>query len=420
MVPLEVGTEATRFLVHDRVLGRSEVLAAKYHPWTFSGKSVRLPELDQTTAHTLIHYLYTGRYQILSAQASYDTVIPESYRLGTCVYCTAVRYDLPGLAELARNKIKSFNVSIFDILSVARDHAFPLLPEWDAWYPSYVEDALNKAMAEDPEPFRKPDFISMVEGNKKLLRLVWETVLNNYTRMPVTPVTVEEKTATPTPGLVSELPLSASIEESSFDTRHGSITPIQEPELVEEPARVEPPVPVEGPVPVEESVPVEEPVPVGEPVPVPDSMDSIIESAVVNPSAITKSIQNGSLQMDEIDPTADGPPTPEPFTDELGFGTSKTYQKMGKRSDRGAASGISPKEPEVSTHVRSDSVTQVEQILIKPVMETNGGAGASVAGDRPRQVPIELGEVVPAPKKSKKGKKSKKLPKVPVEVESST
>mgnify|MGYP001940334571 CR=1 FL=1 len=408
MVPLEVGSEATRFLVHDRVLGRSEVLTAKYHPWTFSGKSIRLPELDQTTAHTLIHYLYTGRYQILSTQVSYDTVIPESYRLGTCVYCAAVRYDLPGLAELARSKIKSFNVSIFDVLSVARDHAFPLLPEKDAWYPSYVEDALDKAMAEDPEPFRKPDFISMVEGNKKLLRLVWEIVLNNYTRIPVMPVAMEEKAAIPTPGIVSELPPSASVEESSFDTGHGPITPIQEPKLVENPTRVEPPVPVEGPVPVEEPVPVSIP------------MNGIIEPAVVNARVITESTQDDSLQMDDIEPTAEGPPTPEPFTDELGFGTSKTYQKMGKKSDRVAASGISPKEPEASTHVRSDSVTQVEQILIKPVVETNGGAGASVAGDSPRQATIELGEVVSAPKKSKKGKKSKKLPKVPVEVESST
>ena len=384
------------------------MLAAKYRPWTFSGKSVRLPELDQTTAHTLIHYLYTGKYQILSIHASSDAVIPESYRLGTCVYCAAVRYNMPGLAELARNKIKSFNISIFDVLSVARDHAFSLLPEWDAWYPSYVEDALNKAMAEDPEPFRKSDFISMVEGNGKLLRLVWETVLNNYARIPAMPVAVEDRATTPTPGLVSELAPLISVEESGYETGNCPITPVKEPELVEEPERVEQPVPAEEPVPVEGSVLV------------PISIDGIVEPVFANASVVTKSTQEVSLQADGIESMAECPPTPEPFSDELGVGTSKTYQKMGKRSDPVAASGVSPKEPKASTHVRADSVTQVEQKMIESVVEANGGAGASVASDSPGQVPIDLGEVVAIPKKSKKVKHRKKVFKTPVEVESST
>ncbi|EFQ89164.1 hypothetical protein PTT_14705 [Pyrenophora teres f. teres 0-1] len=371
MVTLEVGSEATRFLVHDKILSRSDVLAAKYRPWTFTGKTVRLPELDQTTAHTLINYLYTCRYQILSTLASSDTVIPEGYRLSACVYCAAVRYDLPGLAELARNKIKSFNISIFDTLSVARDYTFPLLPEWDAWYPAYVEDALNKAMAEDPEPFRTPDFITMVEGNGKLLRLVWETILNNYARISAPPVTVEDRATTPTPVLVSELAPSTTrnTEESGYETGNCSTTPMEEPELVEKPAQVEYPVRVEEP-------------------------------------------------MDEIEPTAECPPTPEPFTDELGFGSNRTYQKMGKRPEQVGAGGVSPKTLEASGHVRSDSAMQVEQKPIKPVVEANVGAGASVADHTPRQVPIEGHEVFPISKKIKKAKKSKKLPKSPIEAES--
>ena len=141
MVSLEVGPEATRFLVHDSVLSRSEVLAAKSYPLAFVKQSVLLPELDLNTAHTLVHYLYTGKYQSLNTLASSDKVIPEVYKLGAGVYCAAARYKLPGLAELAQNKLKSLDeeMSIFDILTVARDHAFPLLPEDDLWYPSYVE-----------------------------------------------------------------------------------------------------------------------------------------------------------------------------------------------------------------------------------------------------------------------------------------
>jgi len=130
MVSLEVGPEATRFLVHDSVLSRSEVLAAKSYPLAFVKQSVLLPELDLNTAHTLVHYLYTGKYQSLNTLTSSDKVIPEVYKLGAGVYCAAARYKLPGLAELAQNKLKSLDeeMSIFDILTVARDHAFPLLP----------------------------------------------------------------------------------------------------------------------------------------------------------------------------------------------------------------------------------------------------------------------------------------------------
>jgi hypothetical protein len=59
IVALDVGPEPTRFLVHDSVLSRSKVLAAKSFPVAFVQQPVLLPELDQNTAHTLIHYLYT-------------------------------------------------------------------------------------------------------------------------------------------------------------------------------------------------------------------------------------------------------------------------------------------------------------------------------------------------------------------------
>jgi hypothetical protein len=183
-------------------------------PWSLAKQSLSLPELDIATAHSLVHYLYTGKYQTLGTQASSDKVIPEGYKLSACVYCAAVRYKLPGLVALAMEKIASFDddVSIFDVLAVARDYAFPLLPEEDAWYPTYVESALNTAMAEDPEPFRKPEFITQVEGNSKLLQVVWKTVISNYARAPGTSVAKEEDAVTPTAGVGPEVSGSADME----------------------------------------------------------------------------------------------------------------------------------------------------------------------------------------------------------------
>jgi hypothetical protein len=62
---LHIGPDATPFSVHLTVLARSVVLAAKFDTWSMAKQHVTIPELNETTAHTLVHYLYTGKYQDL-------------------------------------------------------------------------------------------------------------------------------------------------------------------------------------------------------------------------------------------------------------------------------------------------------------------------------------------------------------------
>jgi hypothetical protein len=382
IVALDVGPEPTRFLVHDSVLSRSKVLAAKSFPVAFVQQPVLLPELDQNTAHTLIHYLYTGKFQSLSILASSDKIIPELYKLGTSVYCAAARYKLPGLAELAQNKMKSLDeeMSIFDILSVARDVAFPLLPEDDVWYPSYVEDSLNNAMADDPEPFRKPDFITSVGSDSKLLQLVWKTVMN-YARAPATPAANNEETSTPTAELVPEL------QESTGDENDVSAVVPQKTDEAGESAVTA--------------------------VSVPAPRDDVTEAPIAEDIIVPKPTKDAVLKTEDAQPTEEKPATLEPFTDELDFKSSKTYQQMGnKKPEQVKASAISSVETKAPVHVRSDSVVQVEQPLVTPIDgQTKADSGALVV-DEPEQVvkteqedSNKLEDVVPLSKKDKKKKK---------------
>ncbi|KZM25353.1 uncharacterized protein EKO05_0000644 [Ascochyta rabiei] len=178
IVLLDAGTSATRFLVHSSMIRKSAPLFAL----ASKGQPVTLSKLDESAAHTLVNYLYTGNFQtLLSHEFSDDDAAYEGFKLPTCVYCAAVRYQLPGLAELSRQKITyaGQRLPIFDILKIARDHAFPLLPEADRWYSEYLENTVHDAMSQDPEPFRRPDFITKVEGNSRLLQIVWKTVMSN-------------------------------------------------------------------------------------------------------------------------------------------------------------------------------------------------------------------------------------------------
>ncbi|KAH6643836.1 hypothetical protein C7974DRAFT_7415 [Boeremia exigua] len=173
IVSLDVGSSATRFLVHSWMLRKSAPLFAL----ASNDQPVSLPKLHEGPAHTLIHHLYAGTFE---RKIRYAPV--GKFRHSTCVYCAAVQYQLPDLAELSKDEIVQTGqgLSIFDILRVARDQTFTLLPEGDAWYSEYLEDAIKKAMAKDPEPFQRPDFITRVEGNSRLLQIVWKTVMSNY------------------------------------------------------------------------------------------------------------------------------------------------------------------------------------------------------------------------------------------------
>ncbi|CAO2654526.1 Nn.00g112590.m01.CDS01 [Neocucurbitaria sp. VM-36] len=375
MVSLDVGPDATRFDIHGTVLCQSAELAAKFDPWSLKKEPVPLPELDEATAHTLVHYLYTGKYQALNTHAQSDKAVALSYKLGTCVYCAAVRYKLPGLVELAKDKITSFgeDVSIFDTLAMAREHAFPLLPDEETWYPAYLEGAINSAMAEDPEPFRKPDFITQVEGNSRLLQVVWKTVMSNYARTPVAPVVAEDDAVTPTAESVPEEPAPVDTQESE---------PTQEPEDASS----------REPEPVENVASAPEPIEVG-----PSPKVAVSES---------DNTQDESLELDDIEPTVETRQAPEPFTDELGFETSKMYKQMGKKSDVPFEAETTLETPKKTTHTRSDSVMQGEESEAKPELERKDSEAAE-AEDNSLQVVNGSNDGATPTKKGKKQKKKK-------------
>lgn len=363
-------------------MSRSKVLAAKSFPVAFVQQPVLLPELDQNTAHTLIHFLYTGKFQSLSILASSDKIIPELYKLGTSVYCAAARYKLPGLAELAQNKMKSLDeeMSIFDILSVARDVAFPLLPEDDVWYPSYVEDSLNNAMADDPEPFRKPDFITSVGSDSKLLQLVWKTVMNNYARAPATPAANNEGTSTPTAELVPEL------QESIGDENDVSAAVPQKTAEADEPAVIA--------------------------VSVPAPRDDVTEAPAVEDVIVPKLTKEAAPKVEEAQPTEEKPATLGPFTDELDFKSSKTYQQMGnKKPEQVKASAISSGETKAPAHVRSDSVVQIEQPLAPLIDGGMKAEGGTSGKDEAEQALVDQEELKPLSKKEKKKRNKAKTAK---------
>jgi hypothetical protein len=376
-VSLIVGADATPFTIHNTVLGQSAVLAAKLDPGSMAKQHVLLPELDEATAHTLVHYMYTGKYQYLGKSPRIETSALSNYQAGTCVYCAAARYQLSGLINLAKKKIMSFDreVSISDVLAMARDHAFPLLPENETWYPAYLEDVIKSAMAKDPEPFRRPEFITQVEGSSRLLQVVWKTVINNYASTTVLPKVNDE----------TPIVLAASGGDENQRGNNGSIAEHQSPA----------------------------------------SVDGSQTTAVANDTAIDPpspgvfseirnddnvSIEN-SLKLDDIEPTVETSQALDAFTDELGFEKSKMYQRMGKNERTTEPRMSLGSEPQKMPHQRSDSVIQAEEDVMLPEKEAEMGTTTPVEDAEKSEAAaatVANGSVDGAQAAKKSKKKSKK------------
>lgn len=377
---LHIGPDATPFSVHLTVLARSVVLAAKFDTWSMAKQHVTIPELNETTAHTLVHYLYTGKYQDLRMPSQIEKPAVANYKARTCVYCAAARYQLSGLAELAKEKITSFedDVSIAEILAIARDHAFPLLPENETWYPTYLEDIIRSAMAKDPEPFRRPDFITQVEGNSRLLQVVWKTVMSNYATAPGVPKADDNEPTSTTETALEEI--------------------IEEPQKAEEAEEAEEAAPVDA---INSKSADESQTAV-------TTNKTLSESPIPEPSqevtTAAKPSFEDTLKLEDIEPTVEAPQAPEPYTDELGFEKSKMYQKMGKNNVGPEQQVVAKSDPERPAHKRSDSVIQVEEAATTPLEEADEAEKVDAASPL---VVNGSSETVTPSKKSKKTKKKK-------------
>lgn len=98
------------------------------------------------------------------------------------MYAAATRYKIAGLAELAQDAIvrSGQELSILDVLGVARDHAFPILPDEEAWFAGYLEEAIKRAAARDPGLFVQEGFVEQIEGDRRFRQVVMRAIVGTY------------------------------------------------------------------------------------------------------------------------------------------------------------------------------------------------------------------------------------------------
>lgn len=129
-----------------------------------SSRPIKLSEVDQDTGHTLVHYLYTGTYQTLKPTGvSLDALKINEYKRGVFAYCAGRRHGLPGLASLAKRKIKSLNeeISIFEFLDIA-SQAFQRLSRTDPWFSDFVQTRIKAVLEANEDLLADGDLLDRI------------------------------------------------------------------------------------------------------------------------------------------------------------------------------------------------------------------------------------------------------------------
>jgi hypothetical protein len=213
VVALSLGGSKVRYLIHDQILQKSAPLYALVS----EDQTISVPELDPALAHPLIHYLYAGTLEWESVDVKFGNA--------TRLYFAAIQYELPGLAELAKEEIirKGEELDILSILGIVKHIMSCTHLDDDAWYWQYLEDVVQSAMQEDPEPFKRPNFITKFAGNSRLLQIVWKVGMSGCTTGSVCTSSARELDSG------AETPLVASMLTESELTTQDSLNQLPSP-----------------------------------------------------------------------------------------------------------------------------------------------------------------------------------------------
>ena len=124
-------------------------------------KTITLSDVDERIGHTLMHYLYTGDFQVQKASSNSGTPKKQVYYAQSVLaYCTATKYSLSGLQDHAKGFMEAFGPSnsIHDIVDLARE-VYSRVGE-DPWYLQHLTARIQAAFDADDRIFSEERFLN--------------------------------------------------------------------------------------------------------------------------------------------------------------------------------------------------------------------------------------------------------------------
>ncbi|KAL5371613.1 hypothetical protein PMIN06_012783 [Paraphaeosphaeria minitans] len=120
---------------------------------------ISLPDISADTGHTLVHYLYTGRFQTLGLEVDgFASQAGYAFKQALLTYVTAVTYSLLGLEQLAKQHIEEHGACLeIVIIFKTIDEGFSKFGCY-GWFCEYLEDRISKEFERDHTLFASDTF----------------------------------------------------------------------------------------------------------------------------------------------------------------------------------------------------------------------------------------------------------------------
>jgi len=148
---VSIGESGAKYTLLEAIVHQYSGLKQRIDPKSFD-TPIELREVDEDIGHTLIHYIYTGRYQTLGLDSiPSDLRTTIEFKRSVLAYCSALLCGIETLEELTKAKMEELSkeLSIFDIQLVVEE-VTPKLPQNDDWFPEQMQTWIKcKLMADD-------------------------------------------------------------------------------------------------------------------------------------------------------------------------------------------------------------------------------------------------------------------------------
>ncbi|KAJ4285978.1 hypothetical protein N0V90_013544 [Kalmusia sp. IMI 367209] len=142
-----------------------------------SGGEICLPGISADTGHTLVHYLYTGTYQMLESEN--DNIAQQSehaFKHALLTYMAAMTYSLDELEQLAKQQIKKHGTDLeVGVIFNAIRKDYSRFGSSD-WFREYLKDKTREAFESDYTAFLSDAFSNNL-GKGKLNSFIMRYVV---------------------------------------------------------------------------------------------------------------------------------------------------------------------------------------------------------------------------------------------------
>ena len=178
-VTVLVGSRLTEYTVLEAIIDKHQGLKEKL-AYQAGGPCavINLQKVDDEIGHTLIHYLYTGEYQVLGLESiPLEARTPEEFKTSILAYCAARHCGIDSLEDLTKTKIEQLgnDLSIFDLHRVAEQVSAKLPGDAD-WFSAQLNRWIKSALQADDHLLSDENLFNLVRGtfDKAILKAVAE------------------------------------------------------------------------------------------------------------------------------------------------------------------------------------------------------------------------------------------------------